>query len=659
MKKGKKIFLNITLILVLILLGLSTLFIIYDLYLFSGILKFYRIMGAIILILLSILLGQALCFSKRKKLWKYIVWSIITIIYSITLLIGGYYVYRVINNLDYSNKETKAYKVSIITFKDDLKEFKDLDGYKIGMVSDENDVTNYILPKEIINDENLEDFNQLIEYDNTLDLITALYKEEVDAIFIDSEFESLYGKLEEYSDISKKAKVIKTFEKDADDIETEIVDKVAEKKLTEPFTILLLGVDSEEDGLNPNAAFNGDTMMLISFNPNTLQATMFSVPRDTYVPISCSGGRLNKVNTAAYGGTSCVVNTLQNLTGLTIDYYAMVNFRAVVDLVDSLGKITVNVPMSFCESDSYRRQGEYELCLSEGIQELSGEQALALARHRKTLLLGDFQRGQNQQLVVEGILNKIKEIRSVNQVIETLDIINKNISTNITREQILSLYEVGKDMIVGNNTNLFNIQKTFLTGYDLNVYEPAAQGVRYAFFHYKQSLNSIVSAMKQTLGIEQIIPIKTFSFSINELYEKEIIGYEYYAESRYPVVPTFYSISDAMSFANSYNLPFKVIDNDTKEEVTSNFDEYYLVWQDERPNTLVVRLTSVTVYAVKANPDKPEDEKDNEEDNEENDDSTTDDESSSEDNTSSSDENEENNTPPEEETSSEENSTEE
>ena len=55
----------------------------------------------------------------------------------------------------------------------------------------------------------LESF-ELIEYDNTLDLITALYKEEVDAIFIDSEFESLYGKLEEYSDISKKAKVIKT-----------------------------------------------------------------------------------------------------------------------------------------------------------------------------------------------------------------------------------------------------------------------------------------------------------------------------------------------------------------------------------------------------------------------------------------------------------------
>ena len=58
------------------------------------------------------------------------------------------------------------------------------------------------------------------------------------------------------------------------------------KKLTEPFSILVMGVDSESDGLNANQAFNGDTLMLVTFNPNTLTASMFSIPRDSYVPIS-------------------------------------------------------------------------------------------------------------------------------------------------------------------------------------------------------------------------------------------------------------------------------------------------------------------------------------------------------------------------------------
>lgn len=619
MKKGKKIFLTIISVIVLILLILSTLFIIYDLYLFTGILKFYRVTVSLLILFITFILGQwTVYFLKNKKITKYIILLIISLIYSILLVFAGYYIYRIISNLEFNNDKT-TYSVSLITFNEKYKTLDKLDSLKIGIIEDTTDITNYVLPMEFIEKNKLDDYNTITKYSSTLDLLTALYNEEVDAIFINSEYESLYSKLEEYKDIKSKAILIKAYKKDIRDIDINLTDiENSGKTLTEPFTILLLGVDSEKDGLNPNAAFNGDTMMMITFNPNNLNATMFSIPRDTYVPISCSGNRLNKINTAAYGGSSCVVKTLENLTGIKIDYYAMINFKGVVNLVDQLGGITVNVPKpdyedAYCLENSDRVSGG--VCLSEGLQELDGEHALALARVRYAFSIGDFQRGQNQQLVVEGMLNKVKDIRSINKVIKILDIINKNISTNLSKEQILSLYEVGKKMIVGENTNLFNIQKTFLTGYDMSVYEPASGGNRYAFFHYKQSLNSIVTAMKENLGLIEVTPIKTFSFSINEIYEKEIIGYNYYGESRYPVVPNFYSISDAINWANSKGLPIKILNSNTGESIIGDYDKYDITSQNEMPNTLVVRINSVTIYAAPKNSAVVTDPKPKEDDN--------------------------------------------
>ncbi len=70
------------------------------------------------------------------------------------------------------------------------------------------------------------------------------------------------------------------------------------KNIKEPFTILLMGVDSTEEGLTKNTVANGDSLVLITFNPKTLNATMISIPRDSYVPIACwSGKPENKINT--------------------------------------------------------------------------------------------------------------------------------------------------------------------------------------------------------------------------------------------------------------------------------------------------------------------------------------------------------------------------
>ena len=75
--------------------------------------------------------------------------------------------------------------------------------------------------------------------------------------------------------------------------------------------MLLLGVDSPEENIADAVAL-GDTIMVLTFNPDTLNATIFSIPRDTYVPITCYGNAMSKITHAASGGDSCMIETVQN-----------------------------------------------------------------------------------------------------------------------------------------------------------------------------------------------------------------------------------------------------------------------------------------------------------------------------------------------------------
>ena len=74
------------------------------------------------------------------------------------------------------------------------------------------------------------------------------------------------------------------------------------------------------------------------------------------------------------------------------------NDLGVVELVDAIGGIYVDVPVTIEEQDSNRQFGEHLITVEEGYQHLNGEQALALSRHRKTLAKGDLGRAEHQQL---------------------------------------------------------------------------------------------------------------------------------------------------------------------------------------------------------------------------------------------------------------------
>ena len=338
-----------------------------------------------------------------------------------------------------------------------------------------------------------------------------------------------------------------------------------------------MGVDSEKDGLNANAAFNGDTLILITFNPKTLTATMFSMPRDIYVPIACNNNRYNKINSSAAYGTDCVVNTVSNLTDVKIDYYAKINFNGFIDLVDALGGVDVDVEQpdydyyvkvhgkgKLCESNQYRESDAKNLvCMDTGFQHLNGKQALAYARNRHGFIQSDIARNRHQQQIVEAIAKKTSTIKSFEDFEKILDAITHNIATNMNKNQILSFYNVLKDMLANskNNSEFVTIKKTYLETYSLPVYLQYAYMYTSALGYYSGSLDAIKDLMKTNLELKKKEVVKTFNYKYGENYESNAIGKGITAGGKLELVPNFIGQSEtiARNWASNNGINIEVI----------------------------------------------------------------------------------------------------
>ena len=532
-----------------------------------------------------------LLFTKKNKL--FITNTILITLISIAFTIISITINKTYNIVDNMVTNKVIYSTSLVTLKD--TEFKNNKDFKIGMIKNENDIEGNILANKLIDKKKLNKIT-IDYYSNYLEMLLDLYNKEIDGIFIGSGYVTNYSSYDNYKNIKNETKIIYSYK---ENIENENNELKSDKSLTEPFTLLLLGVDSTIDGLNSSASFNGDTIMLITFNPNTLNTTIFSIPRDTYVPITCNGNNSNKINSSAAGGINCVINTVEKLVDINIDYYVKINFKGVVDLVNALDGINVDVPIEFCEQNSDREFGKKEICLKKGLQTLNGEEALALARHRHSLATGDFQRIQHQQLLVQSTLSKAKTIRSIDKFYEVLESISKNIETNISTEEMLNLYNVGKKIIFDTNASI-NIEKTYLTGYDLNLYIQGLGNV-YTFQYYQQSLNEIINAMKINLELIEQPLIKTFNFSVNEQYKQTVIGEKYYNEEKKEALPNFVDgkIEDLENWASSRNIEIKI------EYITKDMDNYnenknnIIIEQDINYGTLVSTIKTITVKVIK------------------------------------------------------------
>jgi LCP family protein required for cell wall assembly len=130
--------------------------------------------------------------------------------------------------------------------------------------------------------------------------------------------------------------------------------------------VVLLGSDARGDEVS-----RSDTIVVTRAGRG-----MLAVPRDTLVDIPGVGK--DKINAAyASGGPELTLETLQNLTGLRLKHYVVVNFGGVEDIVDAMGGITLQVDNPIRVGIDGRR-----VSIPSGTQELNGLQALAYVRYR-------------------------------------------------------------------------------------------------------------------------------------------------------------------------------------------------------------------------------------------------------------------------------------
>ncbi|MBR3217600.1 MAG: LCP family protein, partial [Exiguobacterium sp.] len=213
------------------------------------------------------------------------------------------------------------------------------------------------------------------------------------------------------------------------------------------FSVLLAGVDggaSLEEGRT-------DSLMVATFNKESRQVTLVSIPRDSYVDIIIDDEEpfKDKINHAyAYGGIDTTIATVENLLDIPIDYYATINFDGIEDLVDAVGGVEIDVLIPI----SGKATGDVEL--EPGVQVLNGKEALAYARMRKQDPAGDIGRAGRQQQVIEAIIHEATTINSFTKLNRIMNAVGENIRTNMTLSEASQLQPYAKSLKSFNRETL-------------------------------------------------------------------------------------------------------------------------------------------------------------------------------------------------------------
>ncbi|TMG60528.1 MAG: LytR family transcriptional regulator [Chloroflexi bacterium] len=205
----------------------------------------------------------------------------------------------------------------------------------------------------------------------------------------------------------------------------------------ERLNVLLLGVDSRGDSTTQNT----DTMIVLSLDPVNKTAAMLSIPRDVY--IDRPGVFTDKINAAyAYGGYDLTRKVVEDLLGIRLNAYALVDFDAFTKIVDAVGGVVIDVKRPV-RDESYPTPdyGVERLDITAGPQLMDGQTALRFARSRHDT--NDYSRAQRQQLVLSALRTRISEGDFLRGLPALVDRVGSAVQTNFDPANILPLAQFG------------------------------------------------------------------------------------------------------------------------------------------------------------------------------------------------------------------------
>lgn len=219
------------------------------------------------------------------------------------------------------------------------------------------------------------------------------------------------------------------------------IHRVASASYVEPtdqklFTALIIGSDVREG--NPSRG-RADSLHLLVVNAKKGVGTLVGIPRDSYVNVPGQGP--DKINASLYfGGPERTVAAVKRLSGIHIQYWALIEFSRFRKLVDTLGGVEVDVPYPMRDSFSGTN-------FTPGKRKMNGIEALAFARDRHSAPGGDFGRSENQGRLLVAALRKFHhDAKNPLSLAKYLRAFDDLVESDVGFRELLDLARIGRTL---------------------------------------------------------------------------------------------------------------------------------------------------------------------------------------------------------------------
>ena len=379
----------------------------------------FRFLNIIITIGLLVVLAISIFLQKTKKLP--LVTTVVLVIFSLVSLVGIFGFKQMIDITNRMN-QTAAFsevEMSIVVPKEsDIKDVSQLTSVQAPTKVDKNNIE--ILMSALKKDKKVDvKVDDVASYQEAYDNLKSGKSK---AMVLSGSYASLLESVD--SNYASNLKTIYTYKikKKNNNSANQVDSRV--------FNIYISGIDT----YGPiSTVSRSDVNIIMTVNMNTHKILLTTTPRDAYVKIPGGGAdQYDKLTHAGIYGVETSEQTLEDLYGIKLDYYARINFTSFLKLIDQLGGVTVHNDQAFTSL-----HGKFDFPV--GDIQMNSEQALGFVRERYSLDGGDNDRGKNQEKVISAIVNKLASLKSVSNFTSIVNNLQDSVQTNISLDTINAL----------------------------------------------------------------------------------------------------------------------------------------------------------------------------------------------------------------------------
>ena len=260
--------------------------------------------------------------------------------------------------------------------------------------------------------------------------------------------------------------------------------------------VMLMGVDEREGDVG-----RSDTLMIATLDPKKKKAAILSIPRDTRVKIQGHG--FDKINAAyAYGGHKLTQSTVENLLGVEMEHYVLINVNAFTKIIDAIGGVDINVEKRMYYEDPWDDNGGLVINLYPGQQHMDGKTAITYVRYRDEE--GDIGRIARQQKFMQAVMDKLTSPAIIPRIPAIIGEVVECIDTDLSVKQMIEFMSALKD------AQARGLQTEMLPGKPMYI-----GGISY----WLPDLSKLRTTIANTLDVE-------ISSSLRSATEREMLEYE-------------------------------------------------------------------------------------------------------------------------------------